>query len=733
MNPDPQAFDLDAFLHGDCTSPADWFGLRQMPGGGLMVRTFVPWAERVELLRHETGEPVVELRKIHPEGLFEGVIPNETECFRYRYRMHGSGNTWEAEDPYRFGSMLGELDRYLLGEGTHLHAYERLGAHPRTIDNVPGVTFAVWAPNARHVSVVGPFNHWDGRCHLMQHYALNGVWELFIPHLQEGEIYKFEVKSNSGRLLPLKADPFAFRCEHPPSTASIVHGLGHFTWSDEEWMSIRWKRCRHTAPISILELHLGSWRRKPDGSFLNYREAAEQLIPYALETGFTHVQLLPITEHPYYGSWGYQPLGLFAPTSRYGTPDDFRAFVDACHRAGLGVILDWVPAHFPEDEFGLGLFDGTHCYEHADPRKGRHMDWGTLIYNYGRTEVQNFLIANALFWLDQFHIDGLRVDAVASMLYLDYSRKEGEWIPNRFGGRENLEAVSFLRRMNEVIYAEHPDVMTIAEESTSWPMVSRPTASGGLGFGFKWNMGWMHDTLDYLSRDMPHRRYHHNEVTFSMHYQNAENFMLPLSHDEVVHGKKSLLWKMPGSRDEQFANLRLLHAYQAAHPGKKLLFMGGEFGQDHEWDHNRPLDWQLLDHLPHQGIRNLVRDLNETYRRIPALHEGDCEPWGCQWVDCEDRKNSTLSMLRWNASHDDFVLIVLNFTAQPLEHYRVGVPRSGSFLEIINTDSSHYGGQNVGNTGLVQSDNTPMHGHQHSVALTLPALGAVFMHHERNT
>jgi 1,4-alpha-glucan branching enzyme len=727
---DPRNLNLDAFFRGDLTSPVDWLGMHALPEGGILVRAFVPWAERIELLRHESSDVAAELHKVHPEGLFEVLMPAPAAPFKYRYRMHGNGRSWEAEDAYRFGSVLGELDRYLLGEGTHLKAYERLGAHPRTFDGVSGVTFAVWAPNAHRVSVVGPFNHWDGRCHPMQQYAMNGIWELFIPHLVPGELYKFEIKSNEGKLMPLKADPFAFRCEAPPSTASIVNGLGEYAWNDSEWMRERWQRNRHSAPVSIYEMHLGSWRRKANGNFLSYRELAEQLIPYVAEAGFTHVQLLPVSEHPFYPSWGYQPLGLFAPTGRYGSPDDFRSFVDACHQAGLGVLLDWVPAHFPGDDHGLGLFDGTHCYEHADPRMGRHMDWGTLIYNYGRTEVQNFLIANALFWLDQFHIDGLRVDAVASMLYLDYSRKQGEWIPNRFGGRENLEAVAFLRRMNEVVYSQFPDVMTIAEESTAWPMVSRPTASGGLGFGFKWNMGWMHDTLGYLGLNMLHRRYHHTEVTFSMLYHLAENFVLPLSHDEVVHGKKSLLWRMPGSRWEQFANLRLLFAYQMAHPGKKLLFMGGEFGQDHEWDHNRALDWQLLEHEPHQGIRNLARDLNHLYRDVPALHEGDCEPWGCQWVDCEDRKNSTLSMLRWNAAHDDFVLAVLNFTAQPYHGYRVGVPRAGRYREILNSDSRHYGGQDFGNIGSVQAEEIPMHGLHYSVSMTLPPLAAVFLRPE---
>jgi 1,4-alpha-glucan branching enzyme len=573
---------------------------------------------------------------------------------------------------------------------------------------------------------VGHFNTWDGRRHILRPFGSSGVWELFVPGLSAGDLYKFEIKSRAGKILPLKADPFAFQCEHAPGTASVVHDPSDFEWGDGEWMARRWERNRHDAPMSIYEVHLGSWRRRDDGGFLDYRELAEQLVPYAKEMGFTHLQFLPVSEHPFYASWGYQPLGMFAPTSRYGSPRDFQALVDRCHREGLGVILDWVPAHFPSDTHGLGEFDGTHLYEHADPRKGRHMDWGTLIYNYGRTEVQNFLIANALFWLDRFHVDGLRVDAVASMLYLDYSRKAGQWIPNRYGGRENLEAVAFLRRLNEVVYASHPDTCTIAEESTAWPGVSRPTSAGGLGFGFKWNMGWMHDTLLYLGRNMLHRKHHHGEITFSMLYNDAENFTLPLSHDEVVHGKKSLLWRMPGSRWEQFANLRLLLAYQAVHPGKKLLFMGGEFGQDHEWDHNRPLDWDLLGHGEHQGVQNLVRDLNRLYREVPALHERDCSPGGFRWIDCEDRRNCVLSMMRV-ANDDTFVVVVLNFTALPHRVYRVGVPAPGRYLEVLNSDSSLYGGQNFGNGGAVETTAEPAHGFQQSVLLTLPPLGAVVL------
>jgi 1,4-alpha-glucan branching enzyme len=723
---DPFPFDVQSFLQGDCGDPASVFGLLVRPGQGALVRTFQPRAARVELLAGPDGAVVQTLRMTHPEGLFEARLPDCGAWFPYRFRIHGWGEPMVAEDPYRFGPALGALDAYLLSEGTHLRLYEKLGAHPGIRDGVAGVDFAVWAPNAKRVSVVGSFNGWDGRRHLLRRFGATGVWELFIPGLAPGDLYKFELKGANGRLLPLKADPFAFRCEPAPGNASVVAPEPAFAWGDGEWMASRHRRNRHDAPVSFYEVHLGSWRRREDGGFLGYRELADQLIPYAREMGFTHLQLLPVSEHPFYPSWGYQPLGMFAPTNRYGTIEDFMAFVDRCHQAGLGVVLDWVPAHFPADPHGLGEFDGTHLYEHADPRKGRHMDWGTLIYNYGRTEVQNFLIANALFWLDRFHIDGLRVDAVASMLYLDYSRRAGQWIPNRYGGRENLEAVAFLRRLNEVVYAQFPDTFTVAEESTAWPMVSRPTSVGGLGFGFKWNMGWMHDTLGYLGRNMLHRRHHQGEITFSMLYNDAENFVLPLSHDEVVHGKRSLLWRMPGTRWEQFANLRLLFAYQFVHPGKKLLFMGGEFAQDHEWDHNQALAWDLLAFEPHQGVRTLVGDLNALYRELPALHTQDCLPGGFQWIDCEDRRNSILALLRWG-SDGSFVVAVLNFTAKPHSGYRVGVPKPGRYLEVLNSDSGRYGGQNIGNQGAVASQAAEMHGFPQSLPLTLPPLGAVFL------
>jgi 1,4-alpha-glucan branching enzyme len=625
-----------------------------------------------------------------------------------------------------FHPWLGPLDHHLLSEGTHRRAYEKLGAHPTVLDGVAGTAFAVWAPGARRVSVVGSFNDWDGRRHPMRSND-SGVWERFIPEVGPGELYKFELAGPHGELLALKADPFAFRCEVPPGTASVVHGLGDHAWGDWAWMEARGRVPIHRAPFSAYEVHLGSWRRRPDGRFLDYREIAAQLIPYVTYLGFTHVELLPVSEHPFYGSWGYQPLGLFAPTGRYGLPEDFKAFVDAFHQAGLGVVLDWVPAHFPEDAHGLACFDGTHLYEHADPRQGRHADWGTLVYNYGRREVQNFLIANALYWLDQFHIDGLRVDAVAAMLYLDYSRKDGQWIPNRYGGRENLEAVDFLRRLNETVYAEHPDVFTIAEESTAWPMVSRPTSVGGLGFGFKWNMGWMHDTLVHVSRTMLHRRYHHDELTFSMLYHGTENYVLPLSHDEVVHGKRSLLGRMPGSAWERLANLRLLLAWTFAHPGKKLLFMGTELGQEREWNHSTALDWELLDHPGHKGIHDLLRDLNALYRERPSLHVGDCESGGFTWIECGDRANSVLSLLRTGPEPGDFTAAILNFTALPHRSYRVGVPAAGGYLELLNTDAAGYGGQGFLNAEILRTEPVPLHGHPQSLSLVLPPLGAVFL------
>ena len=622
--------------------------------------------------------------------------------------------------------ILGELDLHLLAEGTHRRAYEHLGAHPRERKGVRGVAFAVWAPNAKNVAVVGDFNEWKAQAHPLRH-AGGGYWEAFVSGAEKGQRYKFQIEAANGLLVPLKADPFAFLLEYPPDTASVVHGLPEFPWSDQLWMEERWKHNRHDAPMAIYEVHLGSWMRRDDGNFLNYRELAEKLVPYAKSMGFTHLQLLPIMEHPYYGSWGYQPLGLFAPTTRYGSPEDFAAFVDAAHRAELGVLLDWVPAHFPEDPHGLAQFDGTCLYEHEDPRQGRHQDWGTLIYNFGRPEVKNFILSSALFWLDRFHVDGLRVDAVASMLYRDYSRKADEWVPNRFGGRENLEAVTFLRSLNETLYAEFPDTFTVAEESTSWPLVSAPTNLGGLGFGFKWDMGWMNDTLHYFQRTMLHRRWHQDEITFGMTYHRSENFVLPLSHDEVVHSKGSLLRKMPGTRWEQFANLRLLLGWMYAHSGKKLLFMGAEMAPDSEWDHMKGLDWNLLEYPPHQGVQSLVRDLNWLHQHQPSLHQRDCEPGGFTWIDCQDRANCILAVLRQGNDPARPVVVVLNFTAQPQQGYRVGVPLPGQWKEILNTDSEVYGGQNIGNLGIPLATTSPHHGQPCSLELTLPPLGALFL------
>ena len=723
MNRDPRhGFDREAFLRGRWGDPAAGFGLFGLPGGSF-IRTFQAGAERVEVLRGD--EPVVELIQVHPEGLFEGWFEG-LYPFIHRFRCHRGPEAWIVEDPYRFPSRFGEVDRFLLGEGKHLRLYERLGAHPCTLEGVEGVTFAVWAPNARRVSVVGDFNAWDGRRHLMRPTSA-GVWELFLPGARTGQLYKYEILGARGDEVSLKTDPFAFALEHPPGSAAVVKGLPPFTWGDGEWMAQRGARNRHDAPMSIYEVHPGSWMRGEGGRFLTYRELAERMVPYARDLNFTHIQLLPVMEHPFYGSWGYQPLGLFAPTVRYGAPEDFAFFVDACHRAGLGVILDWVPAHFPEDSWGLANFDGTCLFEHEDPRQGRHQDWGTLIYNYGRPEVRNFLLASALFWLDRFHIDGLRVDAVASMLYLDYSRKDGEWIANRYGGRENLEAVGFLKSLNAAVYAEFPDTVSIAEESTAWPMVSRPTDQGGLGFGLKWDMGWMHDTLRFLGRTMLHRRWHHDEITFSMLYHRAENFVLALSHDEVVHGKRSLLWKMPGTRWEQFANLRLLMAWMHAHGGKKHLFMGCEIGQDHEWNHMKGLDWDLLAYAPHRGLQQLVGDLNRIHREVPAMHEKDGEDGGYRWIDCGDRKNSILAVLRQGRDPQDAVLAVLNFTAQPHPEYRVGVPFGGYWTELINTDAEIYGGQGWGNFGGKEAEPRSHHQQPWSLTLALPALGAVFL------
>ncbi len=627
-------------------------------------------------------------------------------------------------------SPLSDDDLFLFNEGSHFALWEKLGAHAGTVDGRSGTFFAVWAPDAEGVSVLGDFNGWNRDAHPLAPHGESGIWEGFIPEIGKGALYKYHVRSRFHGYRVDKADPFGFHHETPPKTGSVVWDL-EYEWGDADWMRGRGARSGLGRPMSIYEVHLGSWMRVPeDGNrWLSYTELAPKLAEYATRMGFTHVEFLPVMEHPFYGSWGYQITGFFAPTSRYGTPQDFMFLVDTLHRAGVGVILDWVPSHFPSDEHGPAYFDGTHLYEHADPRQGYHPDWGSYIFNYGRNEVRSFLTSNALFWLDVYHADGLRVDAVASMLYLDYSRKAGEWVPNRYGGRENLEAIAFLRRTNEEVYHRHPDAQTIAEESTAWPMVSRPTYVGGLGFGLKWDMGWMHDTLEYMRHEPIHRKYHHDQLTFRQLYAFHENFVLPLSHDEVVHGKGSLLDKMPGDEWQRFANLRLLLAYMWAQPGKKLLFMGGEIAQWREWRHDESLDWNLLEHPPHDGVRRLVAELNRLYRAEPALHENDCDPAGFEWVDCADWEGSILSFLRKGKATVP-VLVACNFTPVPRPSYRIGVPVGGRWRELLNTDAGDYGGSGMGNLGAVQADAIPAHGRDHSLSLLLPPLAAVFLQPE---
>lgn len=716
--------DSDAIIHGTHGNPFAVLGPHRDKTGSL-IRTFQPQANRVWATGVGRGE--VELVRIHADGLFAGTVPDALAA-SYQLKLEQGGGVVETiEDPYRFPPVLGDLDIHLLIEGTHLRTFEKLGSHVVTVDGVEGVHFAVWAPNAKRVSVVGDFNHWDGRRHAMRLRYDAGVWEIFIPGLANGTLYKYEIIGAAGQLLPLKADPYGHFAEVPPRTASVVWDLAERDWQDGEWMARQKARNDRHSPISIYEVHLASWRRVPeeDSRSLTYLELADQLSEYVKDLGFTHVELLPIHEHPFSGSWGYQPVGLFAPTSRFGNPEEFRAFVERMHQNNVGVIIDWVAGHFPSDPHGLAFFDGTHLYEHEDPRLGFHKDWNTLIYNYGRREVVNYLVANALYWIEQYHIDGLRVDAVASMLYLDYSREPGEWIPNKFGGNENLEAIAFLRRMNEVVYAEHPGAITIAEESTAWPMVSRPVYIGGLGFGYKWNMGWMHDTLRFISKEPIHRRYHHDDLTFGLLYAFHENFVLPLSHDEVVHGKGSIFGRMTGDQWQRFANLRAYYAFMWTHPGKKLLFMGSEFAQEREWDNEGSLDWHLMDDPMHQGIHRLMRDLNRLYRVEPSLHELDVDPHGFAWIDCNDRDNSVLTYLRKAKDQDDITIMACNFTPVVREGYRIGVPHGGFYHELLNTDSEWYGGGNVHNEGGRHAEELPWHGHPYSLNVTLPPLAAV--------
>jgi 1,4-alpha-glucan branching enzyme len=712
----PEAY---AVIEGRHSDPFQYLGLH-VEDGDPVVRVFLPDAAEVAVVDERGHEN--NLRRVHDAGLFVGRLAAQSE--RYHVRARFGENVVELEDPYRFPPILSDVDLYLLGEGTHMHLYEKLGAHPLVFDGVAGVAFAVFAPNARRVSVVGDFNSWDGRRHAMRVRG-NGFWEIFVPGAAAGHKYKFEVIGPDGTMLPLKADPLAFAAELRPRTASIVVDKTKVARPTPAPTDIN----ALSAPISIYEVHLGSWRRRPeDGSrWLSYRELADQLPVYARDMGFTHVEFLPVTEHPFDGSWGYQPTGLFAPTSRFGGPADFAAFIDACHRAGLAVLLDWVPGHFPDDPHGLARFDGTALYEHADPMQGRHLDWNTLIYNYGRTEVSNFLLANALFWLDRYGIDGLRVDAVASMLYHDYSRPEGEWIPNKYGGRENLEAITFLRRFNAEVFSRFPDATTAAEESTAWPMVSRPVDWGGLGFGYKWNMGWMHDTLDYISKDPIYRKHHHGQILFGLHYAFFENFILPLSHDEVVHGKRSILGRMPGDDWQRFANLRAYYGFMFGHPGKKLMFMGSEFGQVNEWQHDHSLDWHLLEQPRHAGIQSLVRDLNRLYRTVPALHELDCDGSGFDWLVMHDTDHCVFAWLRKGRDARERCLIVVNFTPEVYRDYRIKVPLSGTWREVLNTDAAVYGGSNVGNAGAVRT----LMGDVPEVSLVIPPLAAIFLVPER--
>ncbi len=698
-------------------------------GSGIVARVFWPRAMSVEVVPvHEKNKPQFKLKRIHDHGVFEGVSTEANAVYAYDLLITThDGTVIRTRDPYSFLPTLGETDLYLFAQGNERRIYEKLGAQARTIDGVPGVSFAVWAPNAQRVSVVGNFNDWDGRYHMMRLLNGSGVWEIFIPGIPIGAHYKFEIRNCRGAI-SLKTDPYGFFFECSPKNAAIVWDNRNFDWTDEAWLEKRRQRDPFKSPMSIYEIHMGSWMKKNEYESFTYREIAGRMAEYLKKMGFTHAEFLPVAEHAFYPSWGYQVTGFFAPTSRFGTPEDFQFLINTLHEAGIGVITDWVPAHFPRDDWALANFDGTALYEHEDPRKGAHQDWGTLIFNYGRHEVRNFLLANALFWCERFHIDGLRVDAVASMLYLDYSRKEGEWVPNKFGGRENLEAVEFLKQFNHVVQTEFPGVVTIAEESTAWPMVTRPPYIGGLGFTFKWNMGWMHDTLSYFSRDSIYRKYHQNDLTFAMLYHHNENFILPISHDEIVHGKGSLARKMPGDDWQKFANLRALLAYQWLFPGKILLMMGCEFGQSNEWNANASLDWSLLEQgRYHIGAQRFVQQLNAFYRGEPALWEGDYDTNGFFWIDCTDADNSVLSFVRQTPDGSHRVAVILNLTPTPRYNYRVGLPHGGYWREALNSDAEAYGGSNQGNMGGVTAEDYQIHRQPFSASLTLPPLSVLVL------
>ena len=717
---------VNALVNGEIGSPGSILG-RHHIGDAVSIRVFRSWARQVEVVEDGTGRRA-RMDQLHDEGLFAVELDASWADSAYHYEsltLEGKGESFG--EPYGHAPLLSDYDAYLFGQGAHREIYTKLGAHLREIDGVAGVNFAVWAPNCYKVAVIGDFNRWDPRAHGMENINASGIWEIFVPGLEAGAAYKYEVRSHNQGYQGTKSDPYGFAAELRPDTASIVCDLGKYQWRDADWMARRAQGDALKSPMNIYELHLGSWKRGRDGDYLSYGELADELIPYLVEMGYTHLELLPVAEHPLDASWGYQVTGYFAPTSRFGAPHDFMAFVDRCHQAGIAVILDWVPAHFPKDGYGLNYFDGTHLYSHEDPRQGEHPDWGTMIFNYARSEVRNFLIANALFWLREYHIDGLRVDAVSSMIYLSFSREESQWIPNEHGSHENLGALAFLREFNEVVHAEAPGAITIAEESTSWAMVSRPTYIGGLGFTFKWNMGWMHDTLEYMKQDPLYRRFHHHKITFASLYAFSENFVLPLSHDEVVHLKGSLIGKLPGDYWQKFAGLRLLLGYQMTQLGKKLNFMGNEFGQFAEWSEARSLDWHLLDYDKHRQMQCWARDLNHVYRAQPALWQLDFEPAGFRWIEANDADNSVYSFIRFAEDSDDFLVIVLNCTPVVREHYRIGVPRAGFYGELLNSDAEVYGGGNVGNLGGVNSDDSASHGLPYSVSLRLPPLGMLLL------
>jgi 1,4-alpha-glucan branching enzyme len=724
--------EIDRILHTDHHDPFQILGPHRIEcegGPAVAIRAFLPDTVAAFVVPSDPGEGPREypMEKIREEGFFEVVLRGRDAVFPYWLRKVTQGGEIDVfYDSYSFLPTLTDFDLYLFNAGDHHRIYEKLGAHYAEVNGIGGVQFAVWAPGARSVSVIGNFNGWDRRKHAMRVLGSSGIWEIFVPGLLQGELYKFQIKTGAGKYLD-KTDPYATEMEVRPRTASVVDFLRDIAWHDEDWLARRKAESYIGKPISVYEVHLGSWRRGEDNRWLSYRELADQLVGYVKEMGYTHIELLPVMEHPLDASWGYQVTGYFAVSSRFGTPADFAHLVDTCHENGIGVILDWVPAHFPKDPHALGQFDGTHLYEHADPRKGEHQDWGTYIFNYGRNEVRNFLISNALFWLEKYHVDGLRIDAVASMLYLDYSRRAGEWIPNQYGGRENLEAVSFLKYLNSIVHSYYPGVLTIAEESTAWPGVTASLDSGGLGFDMKWNMGWMHDMLEYFSKEPIHRSYQHRNLTFVLLYAFHEHFLLPLSHDEVVHGKAALLSKMPGDMWQKCANLRLLFGLMFGFPGKKLLFMGGDFGQWDEWQHEKSIDWNLLEHEPHKGVQRWVKDLNTLHTSEPSLHEVDFHYSGFQWVDFSDSASSIISFERKAYAGRESVYVVCNFTPVPREKHRVGVTDPGQYIELLNSDSAHYGGGNMGNAGGVSSEAVPIHGRPHSLSLTLPPLAVLFL------